>query len=94
MRDASVSATHALARDADEEGLAILALRLGIEADASVGVAEQAAGVRALRCRVHEGTEAGQERMESVMIRPRRRQRRPHLPHRPRDIPRPRSCED
>lgn len=74
-----ISLRRAFARDADEEGLAILALRLRVEAEAGIGIAEEPVGVGAFRRGIHEGAEAGQEGVELVVIRPRRCQCRPRV---------------
>lgn len=76
---AVITSRRAFARDADEEGLAVLAFRLRIETKAGIGIAKEAVGVGALRRGIHESAEVGQERVELVVIHPRRCQRRPHV---------------
>ncbi len=76
---AVITSRRAFARDADEEGLAILTFRLRIEAEAGIGIAEESVGVGALGRGIHEGAESGQEGVELVVIRSRRYQRSPRV---------------
>ena len=66
-----LSSARSFTRDADEQGLAILAFGLCVKAEAGVGITEEAVRIGAFGYGVHEGTEAGEQGAQSLVIRPR-----------------------